>query len=173
MSRERPRMGSRHGGSHGHATSQWLTPISYSSSDALEPERSSPPVTRSSRGRGHGHGRMADCEHAAHPTVRYHIPCTLTNSTFTVSVTIEKCEDLKGKGVTHPEIPTNQRMATPIDSQHPVMGSSSIVNQAALVGPSAPAREEPTGSAVHHSDSEDSLQFGCRVVEEPYTTDDD
>ena len=48
-----------------------------------------------------------------------------------------------------------------------------MVNQAVPVGPSAPARGEPTGSAVHHSDSKDSLQFGCRDVEEPYTTDDD
>jgi len=121
MPREWPRMGSRRGGSRGCATSQRSTPISYSSSDAMEPERSSPPVTRSGRGRGRGRGRIVDCEHAAHPTVRYHIPCTLANSTFIVSVTIEKCEDLRGQGVAHPEIPADQRMVTPIDSKRSVM----------------------------------------------------
>lgn len=107
MPRKWPRIGSRRGGSHGRATSQRSTPISPSSLHALEPERSSPLVTRSSRGRGCGCGRMADCEHASHPTIRYCIPCTLANSTFIVSVTIEKCEDLRGQVVAHPEIPAD------------------------------------------------------------------
>ena len=171
--RERPRMGCKRGGSRGRATSQRSAPISPSSSDELEPERSGPPVTKAGRGRGRGRGRMAECEHATHPTVRYRIPCTLANSTFIVSVTIEKCEDLRGHAVAHPEIPAEQRMAPPIDSQRPVMGSSSMANQVVPAGPSEQARGEPTGSVVLHSDLEDSLQYGCRVVEEPYATDDD
>lgn len=173
MPREQPRMGSRRGGSRGRATSQRSTPISYSSLDALEPGWSSPPVTRSGRGRGRGQVRMVDCEHASHPTVRYRILCSLANSTFIVSVTIEKCEDARGSGVAHPGVLADQRMVNQIENQRQVMGGTSMVNPVVPAGPSAPARGEPTGSAAHHSDSEDSLQFGCRVIEEPYTSEDE
>lgn len=111
MPREWPRMGSRRGGSRGRAASHRSTPISYSSLDALEPGRSSPPVTRSGRGRGRGRVGRVDCEHAAHPTVRYRILCSLAKSTFIVSVTIEKCEDIRGLGAAHPGALAEQRMA--------------------------------------------------------------
>jgi len=64
-------------------------------------------------------------------------------------------------------------MATPIDNQCQVRGGLSVVNLDANAGPSEPAGGKLTGSEVHQSDSEDSLRFGCRVVEEPYTSEDD
>lgn len=166
MPRERPRMGRRRGGSRGRAASQ-------RSSDTLEPGRSSPPATRSGRGRGRGRIGRVDCEHAAHPTVPYRIPCSLANSTFIISVTIEKCEDNRGSGAAHLGALAEQRMANPVDNQRQVMGGVSLMNPVVPADPSVPAHGEPTGSAVPHSDSEDSLQFGCRVVEEPYTSEDD
>lgn len=150
-----------------------VCPIYPSSLVELTPDQNRPHVTRAGRGRGHGRGRMVDCEHEAHPTVSFCIPCTLANSTFLVSVTIENCENLSGQETAHSEIPPEQGTMPPIDTQCPVMGSSSLATQAAPAGPSEPAQGVPTGSAVLHSDSDDSLQFGCRVVEEPYTTDDD
>jgi len=105
--------------------------------------------------------------------VRYRIPCSLANSTFIVSVTIEKCEDNRGTGAAHPEALAEQRMANPVDNQRQVMGGASLMNLVVSAGPSAPACGEPIGSVVPHSDSEDSLQFGCRVVEEPYTSEDE
>lgn len=77
MPRERPRLLSRHGGSGGQAASQW-------SSETMEPGRSSPPVIRGRRDRGRGRIGRVECEHAAHPTMRYRIPCSLANSTFIV-----------------------------------------------------------------------------------------
>ena len=173
MPRERPRMGSKHGGSRGHATSQRSAPISPSSSVEVAPDQNHPQVSRARRGRDHGRGRLAECEHAAHPTVCYRIPYTLANSTFLVSVTIENCANLSAQAAAHQAIPPEQGTAPPIDTQRPVTGSSSLATQAAPDGPSEPTPVVPTGSVVLRSDSEDSLQFGCRVVEEPYTTDDD
>lgn len=116
---------------------------------------------------------MTDCGHEAHPTVRYRIPCTLANSTFIVSVTVEHCDNLRGQAAANLENPPVQGTVPPIDMQLPVMESSSLATQAAPAGPSEPAQGVPTTSVVPLLDSEDSLQFGCRVVEEPYTTDDD
>lgn len=73
----------------------------------------------------------------------------------------------------HPGVLVDQRMVNPIDNLRQVMGGPSMVNLAIPADPSALARGEPTGSAVHHSDSEDSLQFMCRVIEETYTSEDD
>lgn len=173
MLRERPRMGSRRGGSRGCATSERSAPISPSSLVEVAPEQNRPQVSRAGRGRGHGRGRLVECEHAAHPTVCNRIPCTLANSTFLVSVTIENCANLSGQAAAHQKIPREQGTAPPIDTQRPVTGSSSLATQAAPDGPSEPAPGVPTGSVVLRSDSKDSLQFGCKVVEEPYTTDDD
>ena len=78
----------------------------------------------------------------------------------------------RGQAAAHQAILPEQGTVSPIDTQHPVTGSSSLATQATLDGPSEPTPRVPTGSVVLHSDSEDSLQFGCRVVEEPYTTDD-
>ena len=160
-------MGSTRGGSHWRATSERSAPISPSSLVEVAPEQNCPQVSRAGRGRGHGCGRMVECEHATHPTIRYRIPCTLANSTFLVSVTIENCANLSDQAVAHQAIPPEQGTVPPIDTQHPVTGSSSLATQATLDGPSEPAPRVPTGSVVLHSDSEDSLQFGCRVVEEP------
>lgn len=173
MPQERLRMLSRRGGSRGRAISQRSTSPTRSFTEVQDSGRHSPPVTRSGRGRGRGRGRRDNCEHEAHPTVRYRIPCTLAHSTFIVSVTIEKCEDPRGQEDAPPEMPADQRRATPMDSQRPVLESSSMANQAVSTCPSEPVQREPTGSVALHSDSEDSSQFGCRVVEEPYTTDDD
>ena len=159
MLRECPRMGSRRGGSHGRATTQRSAPISPSSSVELAPEQNRPHVSIAGRGRGHGRGKMVECEHVAHPTVRYHIPCTLANSTFLVSVTIENCENLSDQAATHQATPPEQGTTPPIDIQCPVMGSSSLATQAAPAGPSEPAQGVPTGSVVLRSDSEDFLQY--------------
>lgn len=173
MLRERPRMGSRCGGSRGRAASERFAPISPSSLVEVAPEQNRPQVSRAGRGRGHGRGRLVECEHAAHPTVCYRIPCTLANSTFLDSVTIENCANLSGQAAAHQAIPREQGTAPPIDTQCPVTGSSSLATQAAPDGPSKLAPGVPTGSVLLLSVSEDSLQFGCRVVEESYTTDDD
>ena len=96
-----------------------------------------------------------------------------SNSSFIVSVTIEKCEDAQGSGEAHPGVLVDQRMEKLNDNQRQFMGGLSVVNSEANTSPSTPARGEPTGSEVHQSDSKDSPQFGCRVVEEPYTSEDD
>ena len=101
MLREHPRIGSRRGGSRGRATSERSAPISPSSLVEVAPEQNRPQVSRAGRGRGHGRGRLVECEHAVHPTVCYHIPCTLANSTFLVSVTIENCANLSGQATAH------------------------------------------------------------------------
>lgn len=173
MQRERQRMLSRRGGSRGRAISQQTTSPTRSFMEMIDSGRSSPPATRSGRGRSRGRGSRNNCEHEAHPTVRFRIPCTLAHATFIVSVTIEQCEDSRDQDDAPPETSAVQRMATPTDSQQPILCSSALANQTVSAGPSEPVPREPTGVAAQHSDSEDSLQYGCRVVEEPYTTDDD
>ena len=91
---------------------------------------------------------MVECEHEAHLTVRYRIPCTLANSTFLVSVTIENCANLSGQAAAHQAIPLDQGTAPLIDTQHLVMGSSYLVTQATTDGPSEPALGVPTGLVV-------------------------
>ena len=113
---EHPRMGSRRRGSHGCATSKRSAPISPSSSVEVAPEQNRPQVSRAGRGRGHGRGRLVECEHAAHPTIRYRIPCTLANSTFLVSVTIENCANLSGQEAAHQAIAPEQGTVPPIDN---------------------------------------------------------
>lgn len=85
----------------------------------------------------------------------------------------KKCEDPRCQGEAPLEIQVDQRRAIPIDIQRPVIGSSSMANQDVSAAPSELNQREPIGSVVLHSDSDDSLQFGCRVIEEPYTIDDD
>lgn len=43
----------------------------------------------------------------------------------------------------------------------------------ALASPSKPVQEGPSGAVIPLSDSDDSLLFGCRVEEAPYTTDEE
>lgn len=174
MLRERLKMGSRRGGSRGRATHQHSSTTSYPSSNALDFCCLNYSATKSGMGKGRGQARIGVCEHHAHPTTRFCIPCSLENSSFIVSMTIEKCENAKGSGATQLGVPVDQRLASPKVTQRKLTGGLSAVNSKANVGPSAPARGEPSGSVVHPSDSNDSDQFGCRIVEEqPSTSDED
>lgn len=129
---------------------------------------------RDGRGRGLGSRHIIDCGHEAHPTVRYRIPCTLVNSTFIVSVTVEQCENLRDQADVNLEYPPPVQGTVPtIYLQRPVMASSPLATPAALAGPSEPAQGLPTSAVVPLFGSDDSLQFGCRVEEAPYIMDDD
>lgn len=166
MRRERVRLLSRRGGSGGRAVSQ-------RSSDTLEPERRSPPSTRSGRGRGRGRSGEVVSELAAHQTARYRFPCSFDNAIFIISVSIEKLEDNSNLGAAQAVEPVEQRIANPEERLRSVSEDSSSPILANPAGPGVSVRGDPTGSVAPHSDSEDLLRYGCLVVEEPYTTDDD
>jgi len=70
----------------------------------------------------------------------------LANSSFIVSVTIEKCEVARSSTAVHPGAPADQRMANPSDIQRQVLGGLSEVNPEASAGPSEPDRGGPIGS---------------------------
>lgn len=167
MPKERLRMISRCGGSRGRATAQHSSTTLDPPEDALVYL-----ATRSGRDRGRGHDRGDACMHHVHPTARYRIPCSLANSSFIVSVTIERCEHNLGPGAVQQRAMEEQRLVSQISTPRQGTGSMPATHSEANVGPST--RGEPSNSAVHSSDSMDSGQFGCRVIEEqPSTSDED
>jgi len=159
MPKERLRMISRCGGSRGRATAQHI-------STSLDPseEVSTYPATRSGRGRGHGQDRGEACQHHVHPTSHYRIPCSLANSSFIVSVTIERCEHNSGLGAAHQRAIEEQKVASQTATLRQGTRSMPTTHSEANVGPST--RGEPSSSAICSSDSMDSGHFGCRVIEE-------
>lgn len=132
------------------------------------------------RGSAPGSGDIPECGHVENPTVRYRIPCTLANSTFIISVSVENCGYLGGHAeATQGNPPPAQGTMSTIDMQVPtidlqcsVRESASPTTQAALAGASELAQGIHTSLVVPLLDSDDSLQFRGRVEEEPYTTDD-
>lgn len=165
MPRERLRMVSRRDSSRGRATHQH-------SSTTLDPSEDASVylATRSGRGKGRGQARGRACMHHAHPTARFRIPCSLANSSFIVSMTIEKCENAMGSGAIQHGVPAEQRLASQIATPRHVSGGMPTMHTEANVGPSEPARGESSSSAVHSSISMDSGQFGYRIVEEQLST---
>lgn len=60
-----------------------------------------------------------------------------------------------------------------IDLERPVKECSPLACPSALAGPSEPVLGRPSSAVIPLSDSDDSLLFGCRVEEAPYTTDEE
>ena len=60
-----------------------------------------------------------------------------------------------------------------IDLERPAKDCVPSACPSALDGPSKLAQEGPSGVVIPLSDSDDSLRFGCRVEEAPYTTDEE
>jgi len=171
MQRERLRQSSRRGISRGQASSQRRAP-SPSSSIEVSSDR------RRSRGRAVGRGSAAeyreimDCGHSEHPMVRYRIPCTLSNSTFFVTVSVEHCNNPRGEDdaihASPPRIPglapTTSVQVPAIDMLRPVQDSFSPDPGA---GPSEPMqRDILTEPDIHKIPR-------CKAEEDVHTTDDD
>jgi len=95
------------------------------------------------------------------------------NVTFIISVSIEKLEGNSNLGAAQAEAPAEQRIVNPKEHLRPVEENASSPILENPASPGVSVRGDPSGSVAPHSDSEDSLRYGCLVVEEPYTTDDD
>lgn len=157
MPRERQRLISRRGGARGRVVAQHFSE-----------EASAYPATRSGRGRGRGRGRDVVCSHHVHPMARYRIPCMLANSSFIVSVTIERCEHSMAPAAVHQGATEDQRGASQTTTPNQGTGSMPTTISEANVCPSK--KGEPSSSALYSSDSMDSSQFGSRVIEEQPST---
>jgi len=174
MQRERLRMSSRRGSSRGRASTQ-RTAISPSSSVEVTSDHRRFHGRATSRGNAPRCGEILECGHTEHPTVGYRIPCTLANSTFIVSVSVEHCGNSRGQmEATQGNPPPAQGTAPIIDVQVPTIDlpcpireSLSPATQAARAGPSEPAPR------IQLSDSDDPQQYRGKVEEESYTTDDE
>lgn len=174
MQRERLRMSSRRGGSRGQASTQ-RNEISPSSSVVVTSDHRCFHGRAASRGNAPGRGEILVCRHTEHPTIRYRIPCTLANSTFIVSVSVEHCDNSRGQMEAMQGNPPPAQGTTPIidmqvptiDLQRLIRESLSPATQAARAGPSEPA------SRIQLSDSDDPQQYRGKVEEEPYTTEDE
>lgn len=121
MQRERQRGISRRGSYRGRATIQRQAPSPSSSIEVSSDQRRS-------RGRPVGGGRVAEhqdrmeCGHSEHPMVRYRIPCTLSNSIFFITVSVEHCRDPRGQGEALLASPTRIPGSAPsVDMQLPAI----------------------------------------------------
>lgn len=147
MQRERQRGISRRGSYSGRAPSQRHAP-SPSSSIEVSSER------RRTRGMPPGRERAADfqermeCGHSEHPMVRYRIPCTLSNSTSFVTVSVEHCSNPWGED----EAPQIPGMAPTVDMQLPAIEILRPVQDSLSpdprAGPSEPVQRND-GKAIH------------------------
>lgn len=121
MQRERLRMSSRRGSSRGRASTH-RPAISPSSSVEVTSDQYRIQGRAAGCGNVPGRGAILDCGHTEHPTVRYRIPCTLANSTFIVSVSVEHCGNFRGQMEDmHGNPPQAQGTAPIVDMQVPVI----------------------------------------------------
>lgn len=203
MQRERQRMCSRRGGTRGRASTQRQGHISPSSSIEVTSVPQRFQGSNDEGGRGAGRDARAEGGQEESPTLRYRLPCPQANSTLIISITVEPgatqdeaihVADYPVHGAEPiPEWQRQSREESPI-ACHPVRaGTSHLVHgrgsgidlerpakecvpsacPMALAGPSKPVQEGPSGAVIPLSDSDDSLLFGCRVEEAPYTTDEE
>lgn len=171
MQRERQRGISRRGSYRGRASIQRQAP-SPSSSIEVSSER------RRSRGRAGGRGRVVEhqermeCGHSEHPMVRYRIPCTLSNSTFFVTVSVEHCRKPRGQDeALHASPPWIPRLAPSVDMQLPTVDMLRPVQDSFSPDPGADPSEPvqrniPTEPDIHQPPR-------CKTEDDPHTTDDD
>lgn len=162
MPRERPRMGCRRGSARGRAIRQCSSTSSEPTSDVSEFSSFNYPATCSGRGRGRGPDRANVCEHHSHlHTTLFRIPCSLGNASFIVFVAIELIKNAVGSGEALQEAPLEQRRANQNNLQPMNTEGQQARYTCVNAGPGPPARDVPSTSAAHPSDSKDSDQFGC------------
>ena len=102
--------------------------------------------------------------------VRYRIPCTLSNSTFFVTVSVEHCSNPWGEDeaprASPPRIPG---MAPTVDMQLPAIDILHLVQDSLSpdlgAGPSEPMQRN-VGKAIHQPPR-------CKKEDDPQTTDDE
>jgi len=169
MQRERQRGISRRGSYRGRATIQRQAPSPSSSIEVSSDQRRS-------RGRPVGGGRVAEhqdrmeCGHSEHPMVRYRIPCTLSNSIFFITVSVEHCRDPRGQGEALLASPTRIPGSAPsvdmqlpaIDMLPPVQDSFSPDPEA---GPCVPVQR------IIHTEPDIYKPPRCKTEDDPHTTD--
>jgi hypothetical protein len=145
------RRGGSRGGSRGRANPQRSSHSTESSSNGIDSRGA-----RQGRGRGRGRARATVCAHSSHPSTRFRFPCSLDNSTYYVSVRIEKCDN-----AVPPEVSEEQRPPSPVLCQRAQPADTS----GAVAGPSEPEKDDEP-----YTDSSASDQYGCRIVEEQPST---
>lgn len=182
MHRERLRGISRRGSFSGRAHSP-----SSSIEDSSEHRRP--------RGRPPGRGRIVEppermeCGHTEHPMVRYRLPCTLANSTFFVTVSVEHCRNPWGDDdAPHADPPRIPGVVPTVEMEFPAIDMMRPVHDPGA-GPSEPVHRHGAGPSEpvqrHGAGPSEPVQRNvgkgkailqppcCQMEDEPQTTDEE
>lgn len=168
MQREHLRMSSHRGSSRGRALAQ-RTAISPSPSVEVTSDHRRFHGRASSHGNAPGCGEILECGHTTHPIVKYRIPCTLENSTFIVSVSVEHCSNSRGQVEATQGNPPLAQGTTPtidiqvptMDLQCPIRESFSPATQAALAAPASRLRGSSSPTRMTPSNTGAMWRMSC------------